>query len=163
MKYIVYLTTNKINGFIYIGVHKTANPDSFDGYIGCGVYSNCPSSYKNPSTAFQYAVKKYGPKEFERKTLFIYNTAKEAYKKEEEIVDIDFIKQDNNYNMVVGGRGGGENEARPVYQFNKSGEFIKIWECSKEISEVLGVSINSIYTAIQFKESFKNYFWSWEE
>lgn len=162
MKYIIYLTTNKINGFIYIGVHKTINPDSFDQYLGCGVYANKPSSYKNPKTAFQFAVNKFGPKEFERKTLFIYDTAKEAYKKEEEIVDIDFIKQDNNYNMVVGGRGGDENEARVVFQFNKSGELVGTWECVKEISEVLGVSINSIYTAIQFKESFKNYFWSWK-
>jgi hypothetical protein len=43
MKYIVYLTTNnveKINGTnrIYVGVHKTENPEIFDGYIGCGVY-----------------------------------------------------------------------------------------------------------------------------
>lgn len=43
MKYIVYLTKNlksKINGTnkIYIGVHKTENPEIFDGYIGCGVY-----------------------------------------------------------------------------------------------------------------------------
>ncbi len=36
MNYIVYKTTNKINGKIYVGVHRT-NPDIFDGYIGCGV------------------------------------------------------------------------------------------------------------------------------
>lgn len=37
MKYIVYLTRNVKNNKIYIGVHKTENPDIFDGYIGCGV------------------------------------------------------------------------------------------------------------------------------
>lgn len=35
MNYIVYKTTNLINGKIYVGVHRT-NPDIFDGYIGCG-------------------------------------------------------------------------------------------------------------------------------
>ena len=32
MKYIVYQTTSKINNKIYIGVHKTENPDVFDGF-----------------------------------------------------------------------------------------------------------------------------------
>jgi hypothetical protein len=44
MKYIVYLTTNIINNKIYIGVHGTNNPDIFDGYLGCGVNINIPSS-----------------------------------------------------------------------------------------------------------------------
>lgn len=38
MKYIVYQTTSKINNKIYIGVHKTEDPDTFDGYLGNGVY-----------------------------------------------------------------------------------------------------------------------------
>ena len=65
MKYIVYLTKNKlekVNGInrIYIGVHATENPTIFDGYIGCGVYIKQPSTYINPKTPFQCAVKKYG-------------------------------------------------------------------------------------------------------
>ena len=57
MKYIVYLTKNKlekVNGInrIYIGVHATENPTIFDGYIGCGVYIKQPSTYINPKTPF---------------------------------------------------------------------------------------------------------------
>ena len=45
MKYIVYLTTNlkslyKNTPKIYIGVHKTEDPEIFDGYIGCGCWVN---------------------------------------------------------------------------------------------------------------------------
>jgi len=40
MKYIVYKTTNKINNYIYIGVHKTVNPNVFDNYLGCGCYAD---------------------------------------------------------------------------------------------------------------------------
>ena len=64
MKYIVYITKNLVNNILYIGVHQTKDPEIFDGYIGCGVYINKPSSYAKPKTPFQYAVKKYGPKQF---------------------------------------------------------------------------------------------------
>lgn len=64
MKYIVYCTTNLINKKIYIGCHGTSNPDKFDGYLGCNVYSTRPSSYIKPITAFQAAVKNMGLKTF---------------------------------------------------------------------------------------------------
>ena len=50
MKYIVYCTTCTENGKIYIGVHKTENPDIFDGYIGNGI--KVGYFIKNPKTAF---------------------------------------------------------------------------------------------------------------
>ena len=57
---IVYLTVNTKNNKIYVGIHDTLNPNKFDGYIGCGININYPSSIKRPSTPFMYAVKKYG-------------------------------------------------------------------------------------------------------
>ena len=75
MKYIVYLTTNTINNKIYIGVHGTENPDKFDGYLGNSVYANRPNSYEHPKYPFQYAVKKYGPKNFIRKVLKVFDSA----------------------------------------------------------------------------------------
>ena len=76
-KYIVYLTTNKVNNKIYIGVHKTLTPDKFDGYIGCGILINEPNTYSKPKTHFQYAVKKHGVSNFNREILAIFDTAEE--------------------------------------------------------------------------------------
>ena len=50
MKYILYLTLCLENNKIYIGVHKTENPDIFDEYIGCGVRIGVPSSYNDGNT-----------------------------------------------------------------------------------------------------------------
>ena len=79
MKYIVYQTVNKVNGKLYIGVHKTENPDVFDGYIGNGI--KIGYQLKNPKTAYQYALKKYGYDNFIRTTLYIFNSAEEAFAK----------------------------------------------------------------------------------
>lgn len=164
MKYIVYQTTNLINDKIYIGVHKTVNPDKFDSYLGCGCYATRPSTYKNPKTAFQFAVNKYGVKNFKRRTLYIYETAKEAYTKESQIVDYSFVSQSTNYNMALGGFGGNERAiAYCVYQFDKKGNLLNKWECAAELAESWGVSINSVYTALQFKEGFRGTFLSFDE
>ena len=50
--FIVYLTTNKVNNHIYVGVHKTENPDIFDHYLGEGAYDNKPSSYNKAKCHF---------------------------------------------------------------------------------------------------------------
>ena len=76
MKYIVYLTKNKIDGRIFIGVHGTEDVEIFDGYIGNGVWANQPSSLMYPKTPFQYACKKYGIESFDRTTLYVYGNEK---------------------------------------------------------------------------------------
>lgn len=159
MKYIVYQTINSVNKKIYIGVHATENPDIFDGYLGCGVYSTQLSTYKNPKTPFQYAVKKYGCKVFQRITLYTYNTAEEAYKKEAQLVDRDFINNENTYNIALGGIGG-NFEVKPIYQFSDKGILIKSWDSIHEAEEYYGLCRNSLTTALQFKEKCRNYFWS---
>lgn len=164
MKYIVYQTTNLINNKIYIGVHKTIDPNKFDGYIGNGCYITRPSTYKSPKTAFQYALNKHGVKNFKRIVLYVYDTAQEAYTKESQIVDDAFVAQDTNYNMALGGFGGGNQcLAQKVYQFNKQGTLLNTWECAAELSESCGVSIHSVYVALQFREGFRGTFLSFEE
>jgi len=160
MKYIVYCTTNLVNNKIYIGVHQEENPEKFSGYIGCGVKITMPSTYMKPKTAFQYAVKKYGPKNFKRSILYIYDSAKEAYDKEKELVNEDFIKLNTNYNMILGG--GFERPTEPIYQFDDSGNLVKKWNTLTEASEFFNCPNKSFKNATLYKEKLFGYFWSRE-
>lgn len=85
----IYKITNKINGKIYIGAHTTSNPN--DSYLGSG-------------DKILLAIKKYGKQNFSKEILSYHSTKKDMYKEEARIVTEDFIKQKNNYNVVVGGK-----------------------------------------------------------
>jgi len=90
--YIVYKTTNLVNGKIYVGIHKQKTK-WFDGYFGSGIL-------------LQAAIKKYGIENFVRETLHEYETLNECRKKEYEIVDVEFCKRKDTYNISIGGTGG---------------------------------------------------------
>ena len=141
MNYIVYKTTNKINGKIYVGVHRT-NPDIFDGYIGCGVTHK--DSKNKVIKGFPKAVQKYGYKNFIRETLFIFPDTEEgklmAYKKEEEIVNEEFIKRKDTYNLIKGGIiNMSESLKKEIAQYTIKGKFIRTWSSIKEASEALNI------------------------
>lgn len=148
MKYIVYKTTNLINGKIYVGVHRT-NPDIFDGYIGCGVTHK---DRKKKAKGFPKAVAKYGYKNFKRETLFIYPDTQEgmkaAYAKEAEIVTKDFIKRKDTYNLTVGGKFTVyENLKKEIAQYTIDGKFIRTWDSIQEAQETL--NLTSISNAVR--------------
>jgi hypothetical protein len=89
--HIVYQTTNIINNKIYIGAHST---DLLaDGYLGSG-------------HRLTLAIEKYGVKSFERIILHTFTTPEEMFKKESEIVNKEFLKRLDVYNIVEGGFGG---------------------------------------------------------
>lgn len=159
MKYIIYITTNQINGKIYIGVHKTNEPYTFDNYLGCGVFTNSPKSYMNGGTIFQRAVKKYGPKNFKRKTLKVFNTLEEALQHEAYLVDEEFLKRTDTYNMILGGNIP-PNLSKPVYQFDLNGNLIKEWKNQIEVTNYYKCYKDAIYESIKHKRSFKDCFWS---
>lgn len=103
MKYILYKTTNLVNNYFYIGVHKTETPMTFDKYLGNGIYINRPNTYEKAKTALQKAVKEFGVKCFNRVTLAIFDTAEEAYAAEKLIVNDLFLARSDVYNMIKGG------------------------------------------------------------
>ena len=89
--YLIYKITNKLNGKIYIGQHQTDNLD--DGYMGSGL-------------AIQKAIKKYGKENFTKEVLFDVDDWELMDFIEELIVDEDFVKREDTYNMAIGGSSG---------------------------------------------------------
>lgn len=130
MKYIVYQTINTVNNKIYIGVHGTENENEFDGYIGNGVDIYRPATYKNPKTPFQYAVKKYGIKKFHRTVIATFDNELDAYKLEEQLVNEDFVKREDVYNLALGGRINIINSIpkKEVHMYDLDGNYVKSFE-----------------------------------
>lgn len=159
MKYIVYQTINKINNKIYIGVHKTENPDVFDGYLGCGAYANSPSTYNKTKYHLHNAIQKYGPKNFYRKTLKVFDSADLAFALEAELVTEEFIKRSDTYNMTVGGFIP-PITTKTIYQFDLDGNLIKEWESIVSITRFFGCNKDRIHMCIKDKRSFNNSYWS---
>lgn len=91
MVYYLYEITNLINGKIYVGVHKTTSIN--DGYMGSG-------------KRLAYAKKKYGLGKFQKKILQTFQSAREMYEKEKEIVTPEFLARSDTYNLRRGGNGG---------------------------------------------------------
>jgi hypothetical protein len=86
----VYKITNKINGKIYIGVHRTDNIN--DNYMGSG-------------KIIKRSQNKHGIENFSKEILYHFNTYKEALNEERQIVTPEFIERDDNYNIKEGGFG----------------------------------------------------------
>ena len=103
MFYIIYEITNTINEKIYIGKHKTKNIQ--DKYFGSG-------------KLLKKAIAKHGKEHFKKEILFVFKTEREMNEKEREIVNEEFCKRDNTYNICTGGSGGFSyiNQNRSFYE-----------------------------------------------
>lgn len=91
MHFIVYKTTNTVNGRIYIGKHQTTDLD--DGYLGSG-------------TILTRAIRKYGKASFRKEVLFVFDNESDMNEKEAELVNEDFCLRSDTYNLAPGGKGG---------------------------------------------------------
>lgn len=162
-EYIVYCTVNKNNNKIYIGVHQTENSEIFDFYIGCGVYINNKYSYEKSKTRFQCAVKKHGVKAFTRKTLAVFNNAEDAYALEAEIVNDNFLKRNDVYNMHLGGYGGDWGSNKYVYKYNLDGTYLDEFRSISDAAKNVNRANVSITRAIKTKIKCADFFWSFEK
>lgn len=150
MKYIVYKTTCKVNNYIYIGVHKTADPNTFDGYLGCGINIKIPYTYEHAKTKFQQAVKEFGVSQFWRETLAIFDTPEEAYSLEEQLVNENFLAREDVYNMILGGIIN-KVDGIKVYQYDIKGNFIKEYDSYESAGKSLNIQPSSVRRAVLYK------------
>lgn len=91
MYYTVYKITNKINGKIYIGKHKTDDLD--DGYFGSG-------------KVLKRAIKKYGIENFIKEYIQIFDNEEDMNLLESKLVSPTFVANSSTYNLKLGGTGG---------------------------------------------------------
>ena len=91
VNYIIYKTTNLLNGKIYIGLHVTKNID--EGYLGSG-------------KELKKDIKIFGREAFEREILHFTDSKEEMVLIERNLVDKKFISREDTYNLVIGGCNG---------------------------------------------------------
>ena len=132
MYYTVYKTTNKINNKEYIGIHKTKKADDY--YLGSG-------------KLLKQAIKKYSRKNFTKEILFIFDNEKEMKDKELEIVNEEYIKRNDTYNLTIGGYGGQTCKVNKgfISAKTKEGNFIRVKASDVRFisGELVGVNKNN--------------------
>jgi len=102
MYYTVYRTINKINQKEYVGFHKIHDIENIvcqksedgsiyrDGYLGSG-------------KLMKSALEKYGPLNMCQELLLLSHDKKEAEEYEKDIVNVEWVKNEDNYNLSIGG------------------------------------------------------------
>ena len=139
--FYLYQITNKIDGKIYIGVHKTTNLD--DGYMGSGASLN-------------RAYKKYGIEVFEKQILIQFENEKQMFETERIIVDSEFIKRTDVYNRVNGGKGHWPSTIGYAVVKDKNGQRCRIKTTDLGLFEGEFVGINK--DKVTVRDHNNNYF-----
>lgn len=159
--WIVYETINTVNNKIYVGVHGTADPNVFDGYIGNGIYITQPCSYRYGKTAMECAVKKYGPNAFKRTVLQVFTNEEDAYRLEEQIVNQNFLARSDVYNMVLGGRCPSHHHpTKVVYQYDLCGNFQSEYASLQQAAQAVHRNPATLSDAAINNISCANFYWA---
>lgn len=140
--YYVYKTTNIVNNKIYVGVHKSDNIQS-DQYLGSG-------------DQLRLSIAKYGRQKFNRQILYQFGTKEEAYAMEKLIVDKQFVKRKDTYNIRLGGQGGFGHMQGSICVKDKQGNIFRV---DKNDSRYLsGELVQITRGSVVVKDKFGNVF-----
>lgn len=160
MKFIVFETINMANGKVYIGIHKTNDPEVFDGYIGDGIDINLPETYNKSKTQLQSAVQRYGIKFFKRITLRVFDNISDATDFHMLLVNNEFVKSNDTYNSIA------SLSIRPnrkVYAFTFTGHKLGEWDSVKEAADDIGVSKEHVMICIETRTNCKMMYLSYDD
>ena len=102
MNHYVYQITNQSNGKIYVGKRSCKCSIEDDAYMGSGIH-------------IRRAIKKYGIENFSKAIIDVCDDTEMAFELEALIVDVDFLKRSDTYNLCGGGIGGGVGECAPMF------------------------------------------------
>lgn len=111
MYYTIYKITNLINNKIYIGKHKTL--DINDSYFGSG-------------KLLKLAIDKYGFENFKKEIIYMFDNESEMNEKEKELVNEEFVKSNDNYNMKIGGDGGWDHMIGKTLVYDENNNIVVI-------------------------------------
>lgn len=155
-RHIVYLTTNLVNGNVYVGVHTQKKERDY--YLGSG-------------NTIKAAIKKYGEDNFLKENLYICETREEALELEKLLVTQEWVKCQTTYNCTCGGRGNAEDhklstgqkmslarrgEKNPFYGKKLSPESIEKMR-KKKIGKKLSEEQKKFLSEINSKENHPQY------
>jgi hypothetical protein len=126
----VYKITSKIDGKIYVGVRSCNCNMHEDNYLGSGI-------------ALKRAIKKYGKEFFTKEILFNFSTNKEAFLKEAELVNEEFVLRKDTFNLSVGGCGGSgpascKTKESHLISVQKTANVKRGMKCPKQSSTMKG-------------------------
>jgi len=136
--YIVYQITNKVNNNIYIGCHITKNIK--DNYLGSG-------------TNIKKALKEFGQENFEKIILYNFDNEKDMLTKERELVNEEFIKRQDTYNIILGGS---YNTAGTVTVKDKNNNYLQV--SISDPGYLNGELVHIMVDMITVKDKNNNYF-----
>lgn len=146
--YTVYRTINLINNKEYIGIHRTENPN--DLYLGSG-------------ETLKKAIRQYGKENFKKEILFIFDNPEEMIAKEAELVNEEYVKRENTYNLVSGGISKAyysEETRRKISQSNIGKTVIITEETKQKIGKANKGKIKSEACRAKLRESRRNFIFS---
>ena len=116
--YIVYKTTNLINGRYYIGKHKTTNLN--DSYLGSG-------------TVIKEAIRHYGIANFSREILAVFENEADAFSFEALLVTDSVVSDPLSYNLSTGGSGGRTHHDASRQRMSEHGKGFVPWNKGKSV------------------------------